>query len=280
MTARDRTVLGVIAMVGALVAFWFLAFAPKRDEATKVADNVEEVRGQLDQVRQAVAAGEAARKRHDEDQAIVARIGKAVPADDEVPALLVQLEKAAEASGVDFRVIKLEGSAAAGAPTVQPAPQAAAEAVQATEGEGGGDAAAPPAPNAVPAESVVAQLPPGATVGPAGFPTMPFSFTFHGTFRKLEKFLDRVRRFTTVKGEDIEVRGRLLTIDAVSLQAGPKGFPQLTAEIKATAYLQPPGEESAAASTAAAAAEKSATGTAPQGAPPVAPATVTPGVTP
>ena len=51
---------------------------------------------------------------------MVARLGKAVPADDDVRSLMVQINSAADRSGVDFRTISIGG---AGAPTAGPAPR-------------------------------------------------------------------------------------------------------------------------------------------------------------
>ena len=71
---------------------------------------------------------------------------------------------------------------------------------------------------------------------------MPFNFTFNGSFFKLEDFLRAIDRFTTVDGKQVTVRGRLLTVDGITLNASPTGFPKMTAKIKATAYLLPSGE--------------------------------------
>ena len=38
----------------------------------------------------------------------------------------------------------------------------------------------------------------------------------------------------------VSVSGRLLTLNAINLGAGPAGFPQISATINATAYLVPP----------------------------------------
>ena len=43
-------------------------------------------------------------------------------------------------------------------------------------------------------QAAAATLPPGATVGAAGFPTMPFTFVFNGRFFDMETFLARVNR--------------------------------------------------------------------------------------
>jgi hypothetical protein len=98
--------------------------------------------------------------------------------------------------------------------------------------------------------AVTTALPPGATVGAAGFPTMPFSFDFDGKFFPLQRFLRSLDDLTTVNGKSISVKGRLLTVDGVALKAGPKGFPDVSATVAVTAYLLPADEGLTAGATA------------------------------
>ncbi len=237
MTTRDRTVLMVVGLIALTAAFWFLALAPKRDEVTTLDGSIAAAQQELLVAQEGARTAQEAKDRYSADYAAVARLGKAVPADDDVPSLLVQLEAAADAAEVDFRTIRVEASGAAVPQVATPAASAAQ--VGAAE-QGGASGGAPVAAT----EAVAAVLPPGAAIGAAGFPTMPFSFEFQGKFKGLEKFLDKITAFTKLKGQTISVRGRLLTIDAVNLTAGPEGFPQMTASIKATAYLLPSDQAS------------------------------------
>jgi hypothetical protein len=74
---------------------------------------------------------------------------------------------------------------------------------------------------------------------------MPFTFQFTGSFFDMEKFLDEVHRFVRFDGKRIDVSGRLLSIDAFSLAAGTAGFPNIQANISATAYLLSPDDDTA-----------------------------------
>jgi hypothetical protein len=76
-------------------------------------------------------------------------------------------------------------------------------------------------------------------VGPAGFPAEQFTFAFQGNFFHLSDFLNRLQQFVTTKKNEISIRGRLLTVNAISLAASPQGFPPITATVSATAYLLP-----------------------------------------
>jgi hypothetical protein len=106
--------------------------------------------------------------------------------------------------------------------------------------------AAAPTPGSTDAtQAAAAVAPPGSAVGTAGFPTMPFTFKFEGDFFKMERLFSDVERFTSTipSGEDVEVRGRLVTVDGFALlQSRLYGFPRVTASVAATAYVLPPGE--------------------------------------
>ncbi|MCW2957904.1 MAG: hypothetical protein JWP18_707, partial [Solirubrobacterales bacterium] len=126
---------------------------------------------------------------------------------------------------------------------------------------------------AVPAaQTAFAGLPPGANVGPAGLPTMPFDFEFSGPFTRLEQLLRRIDAFTKTSGGRIKVNGRLMTIDSIALS----GFPEMKATIHATAFLLPADQgllngASSAGPAAAIPVAAPATGSAPGAAVPITP---------
>ncbi len=242
MTARDRTVVTVIAALVLVAVAWFLLLAPVRKDAKALDGKIAAAQGRLTAAQGVVTQGETAKAAYRADYAAVSRLGKAVPADDDVPSLVVQLESAADRSRVDFRSIEL---ATGGAAAAAAAPPAAAPAPTGTTGTTGPAAPAGPVPAT---QAAASTLPPGAVVGVAGFPTMPFDFAFTGSFFKLQDFLARLDRFTRVEGEDITVRGRLLTVDGFSLSPSAKGFPNMLASVHATAYLLPSDEGLAAGS--------------------------------
>jgi type II secretory pathway pseudopilin PulG len=229
VTARDRTVLIVVGLLATVAAFWMLALSPKRKDASDLGAQLTSAQQRLDTANAGAATAEAAKKRYNSDYATVARLGKAVPVEDDVPSLVYQLEHTAHDHHIDFRSIELVSSSSISTA----APTGAAAAVASANGT-------TPAPAG--AAAVTTALPPGATVGTAGFPTMPFSFDFNGSFFNMQKFLNSLDALTTVQGKSIDVRGRLLTVDGIDLKAGPKGFPDVTAKVAVTAYLLPADE--------------------------------------
>ena len=211
MTSRDRLVAVIVVAAVAIVGSWLLVIQPKRAQASKLGAQVSSAQSQLDAARSQVAQGEAAQSAFPANYTAVARLGEAVPADDNVPSLIYQLQHAASAANVDFRDVKLTP----------------------------GGAAAPAVSSPSAAQAATATLPPGATVGPAGFPTEPFSFTFQGNFFHLADFLGRLQRFVLAHNTHLSVSGRLMTLNAISLGPAQQGFPQITALISATTFLVP-----------------------------------------
>jgi len=248
VSARDRTVIAVVAVVVALGAAWLLVISPKRSELSKLKSQVSAQQAQLAQEQSAVQAGELARSQFAASYASLVKLGEAVPTDDNVPSLIYQIQAAANSTGVDFRALSVGSNSS------------------------GGSA---PAGSQTP-------LPPGVTVGPSGFPMEPFSFTFRGSFFRLADFFSRLQRFVTATSHGIAVRGRLLTLDSVTLSPQSSGFPQIEATVSATAYLlpaaqglaagaSPAGPAPAAAASSAAPAGSSATSASSASSSPAAP---------
>jgi Tfp pilus assembly protein PilO len=242
VTARDRIIIVVVLVAAALGGFWFVVLAPKRSEAADLKAQIQVASQKLADAQQQAALARQAKARYDTDYAQVAKLGKAVPKDDALPSLLYQLQSAAHTAKIDFMSLQAatdasQASSAGATVVTKPA----------TGSSTASDASAAPA-----TQSTAAGLPPGATVGSAGFPTMPFSFVFNGSFFDMEQFLSDVQRFVRVNGERVDARGRLLSIDGFALIAGPAGFPDVTANITATAFLQSPNDDTASAAPASA----------------------------
>lgn len=256
MTGRDRIVVLVVGAVALLAGFWFVVLSPKRAEVKAVDAQIATATQRLDAARASVTQAQQAKRDYDSDYAAVARLGKAVPVDDNVPSLVYQLQSVSHSAKVDFRSFKLNGTGA-GAPPPAPAQAAAATTPPASGSSSSSSSSSTttstttsttPAPAT---QLAAAAIPPGATVGPAGFPTMPFTFVFDGSYFDMEHMLRDIDRFITVNKDAVSVRGRLLGIDGFALVAGPAGFPNVTATLSATAYLLPADQGLTAGATPA-----------------------------
>jgi Tfp pilus assembly protein PilO len=229
MTRTNKILAAVVAVGLAVGAFYFFALAPKREEIAKLDTDVAAKEAELAQAQQTLAGYEQARKTYRSNYTTLARLGKAVPADDDVRSLMVQLQSAAERSGVDFEKIEL-GTSLAGANGSAPAPGG--------EQPTGGELAS--APGAVP-------------VAGGAMSAMPFSFTFNGGFFDLSSFMSRLEHFVTVNNERVNVTGRLLRLESVSLAPAQTGFPNMQAQIGAATYIVPSVEPVSSDAPAAAA---------------------------
>jgi hypothetical protein len=207
MSTRDRIMLGIVAVAAVVSAMWFLAVAPKRQEAAGLGAQVVQAQARLDAANARGATVEPARASYRKDYATVARLGKAVPPRADVASLVFQLEAAARAAKVDFRSVTVET-----APATAPAPASSKDAGAKATGTGAAPAAA----------SVDSQ---------------PFTFSFEGKFVGLRRLLAAIDRFSRVDGGTLSVSGRLLTVDSVVMTAGRGGLPNVKADITAKAYV-------------------------------------------
>jgi len=207
-------ILAVVAVVAMVGAYWFLLLSPKQEQAKALDTKIVAKQGELAAAEATLAEHEKARSAYRVNYSTVARLGKAVPADDDVRSLIVQVDGAAGSTKTDFRTISV--------------------------GAGSGTAPAAAAPGAAKA-GTPSTPPPGAqAVGSAGFAAMPFALTFRGDFFRLGDFFQRVDRFVTVRDRGLDVTGRLVLLNSIQLEPDPTaGFPKIKAQISATTYLVP-----------------------------------------
>jgi Tfp pilus assembly protein PilO len=221
VSRRNSMLIAVVAVVAAIGAYWMLVLSPKREEAVKLDGQITKQQSALATAEADVATYEAAQKHYKANYSMVARLGKAVPADDDVRSLLVQLEAAADRTGVDFRQIELGGTLAG------TQSQASSSSTTATPSPGTGDLAS--APGAIP-------------VAGGALSALPFNFTFTGGFFDLSTFFAKLEHFVTVNNQQLDATGRLLRLESVSITPGTAGFPAMQASIGAAAYIVPPVE--------------------------------------
>jgi len=248
VTKNKTLLIAVVAAAAATAAFWFLALAPKREEAASLEGQIATKKTEIETSQQTLAGYKVSKANYGKNYASVVRLGKAVPEDDDVRSLLVQLDAEAGGTHVDFRTVTIGGTSTANA---------------ADQDAAGATGAAPP-PGAV-------------SVGSAGFAAMPFTFSFRGSFENLSSFFARMERFVTLRNEQLNVTGRLLRLETLDLQVDQDGFPNIRAQIGANSYLVPETQGLTAGATAQGPAATPAATPAPAGgsAVPTTPATVT-----
>ena len=217
--SKNMTIVGMVVVAVLAFLFWKVILSPKREEASKLGQQIEQVEASLAQHEAEVTEGEEARGEFPVDYQKLVVLGKAVPGDDDTASLLVQVTHIADDAHVEFKNIKLETG---GGPAETPAPPASGEPVSATEAS-------------------ASLMPLGASVGSAGLGVMPYELTFKGDFFHIADFIKGLDSLVKTQNEQVAVDGRLLTIDGFALAAdSEKGFPDLDASFAITAYLTPP----------------------------------------
>ena len=261
ITDRDRKILLLLVPIALAAAYWFLLLSPKREEEAKVQDQLTQAQTERDTAEQRAAQLAGAKASFASDYAAVIYLGKAIPSNVDMPSLMVQLDRAARGTGIDFTSVKAGERVAAtpaasgstgttGTTPAQSAPGAATQNAQnavsqsnnstaASQGQAPADPANPAAPGSAPA--------PGAQTA---LDEVPLEFQFNGDFFALADFFHRMKRFVRVANEELIVRGRLMTINSFSFDSQDT-FPQLTASVQATVYLAPKAEGVAAGASPA-----------------------------
>jgi len=229
MTTRDRLVIIGILVLAVLAGGWMLGVSPEREKAAKLSAEVSAAQAQLTAAQQQLSEAQSDQTQYTSAYASIVKLGKAVPASQEVPSLVYELDQASNQKSVEFNSI-------------------------ATTATGGSSATSSSAATA-------------ALAG--GFAPMPFTFIFNGSFVDLYHLLSQVQGFTVQgTAGAVQVSGRLLTIQSANLEVpnggggeeeaakgkGAKKKPenaQLKGTITATAYVLPAGQGLTGGATAA-----------------------------
>jgi hypothetical protein len=245
MTTRDRLVLMTIVVLGVLAAGWLMEVSPERGKAATLDSQVSAAKAQLATAESQLAEAKGAQAQYGTAYASLVRLGQAVPADQQVPSLVYELDQASNGKSVEFNSITsgVSGSSSSPSPASSSSSSSAANAAAST-----------------------------------GFTQMPFTFIFEGTYVDLYHLLNQVQGFTVQSAAGaIHVSGRLLTIQGASLEQSNSGSEgaakpgaknpsakeseqsKLKGTITATAYVLPAGQGLTGGATSAGPAGASAT---------------------
>jgi len=276
VTKRDQYILMAVGIVGALAAFWLLALSPKRKEVSSLDKDLSSAKQSLTQSQQEKVQFAQAQVQFPALYASLGRLGKAVPANQDMPSLLVQLNHAAATANVDFRSVELKldlidklnsagasASAAAGA-----APAAGATGATGATGSSGSTGPTGSTATAGASTASTGAAPAGATTG-AGtglLQPLPFEYKFQGNFYALEDLVHNVSSLVRKRNREIAVSGRLVVIEGFTLKRGKVTVLAVTYMLPADQGLfagaTPAGPPGATAATPQAA-SASASGTTP-----------------
>jgi len=246
MKATDRSVLIGLVILGLLAAFWFLLLSPKREDAAALETQVDDLSAEVAAQEELAAAAEQAEADYGRNYQRLIVLGKAAPADGDMPSLLAQLTDLSERSHTEFASLTTEDSEAAALPAAAQTTtdQNAAEAAAGTEA-----APAVPVASAPATEASAATLPLGASVGPAGLGILPYSLAFSGEFFEIADLLEGIDANVGVDGTTAKVGGRLVTVNGFTLAPSGTGK-DLAVDLSITTYVLPDSQGLTAGATA------------------------------
>jgi Tfp pilus assembly protein PilO len=213
MTRRDRLVVIGVASAVVLAAVWFLLVVPERKQAATLNEQVATARQSLDAAQAKLSQARAAQSQYNPEYASIVRMGEAVPSSAQVPSLVYELDQLSNSKHVSFNSITNSSSTTS-----------SASAKSTTAGSSSGS-----------------------------FSQLPFTFTFSGSFFDLYNLFTRLDGLAmqTASGE-VQISGRLLTIQSVNLTASAEGASasstsksktaELNGTVTATAYTLPAGQ--------------------------------------
>jgi hypothetical protein len=224
MRERDRFLLAGVGVLVALAAVWMLAISPKLKDLSAAKKDVAKAQSDYATARQEAEQFAQARLQFPRSYTTMARLGKAVPANTDQESLVFQLNQAAEAASVRFGSLSLTQSSA-------PSSESGESTSQSSEDTVGSEPVVPA--NA----TATAGAPAGATTGDANLRVMHYELRFNGDFFRLEDLVRNVKRLAWTRGSDLQVSGRLLTVDSIKFDSEGKKV-----SMSVTAYLLPAGQ--------------------------------------
>jgi hypothetical protein len=253
VTQRDRYILIVVGIVAALAAYWLLALAPKRDHLNKLDKDLASANQTYAQAQQEKTQFQQAQVQFPTLYASLGRLGKAVPAQQDVPSLLVQLNHAAAQANVDFRSVELKLEAAD--QLASPSSSATSSSSPPTGATGASGATGPSGTASSSASTTTSTGSTGAA--PSALQPIPFELKFTGTFYKLEDLIHNVVHMVRERNKEVAISGRLVVIEGFSLT-------RHVVTILAATYMLPADQALFAGATPAG--PSAATGASPQSA--------------
>jgi len=197
----------VLGPLGILLIFYYFIYSPKQAEYQRLRVELEERRTQLERMEATARQLTRLREEYARLQAFIAEVEAKLPAEKELPSLLVQLERLTRSLG-----ISLDSVRPSQVQSSQPVPPPGA--------------AAPP-PGAVPAPGGGAPPAPGAAVVPA-YQRFPITLIVIGTYEQIVKLATELNAFPRM----VAIRNLAFT---------PKQIPTLIVNADIETYVLPRG---------------------------------------
>lgn len=217
-STSTQLIVAMLAIAALALVFWMMLLSPKREEANELGTKIDTVESSLAQHQAEVAEGERAREEFPVAYQRLVVLGKAVPTNDDIASLLVQINRLARGAGNNFSNITLSS-------------------------DGGGSTEGTSGAAASPTEAEASLLPLGSEIGPAGLGVMAYTVELEGNFFEVADFLEGLDALVRTREANVTVDGRLMTINSFTLEGDQElGFPALEGSVSVTTYLTPPDQ--------------------------------------
>src|SRR4051794_33792222 len=107
MRSNERMIFVGVAIVALVAAFYLLVLGPKRDKASELGSQIDQLNASISASEGQASYGEQARQEFPKYYGRMVVLGKAVPSEADTASLLVQLNSIAQRSRTEFRAIAL-----------------------------------------------------------------------------------------------------------------------------------------------------------------------------
>jgi Tfp pilus assembly protein PilO len=264
MKGSDKGIILGVVFALVLAGFYFKVLSPKREEASKLKEEVAKLNSEIDVQEQNAAYGEDARQHFPAYYGRMVVLGKAVPAQADTASLLVELNSISRGANVKFNGLELSQGSSASGSSAGATPTGSASSGTSTTPSASGTSTTPGTSGTSPAsssatptaaasattpatEASAASVPLGASVGPAGLHTLPYTLNFTGTFFDVANFFSGLDSLNDLRagGAMVAADGRLITVGGFSLSRVEElgaGSPLLNVGLAVTTYVAPSGE--------------------------------------
>ncbi|MBE0476014.1 MAG: type 4a pilus biogenesis protein PilO [Coriobacteriia bacterium] len=105
LSHRDQLLVIVVVVVLLAVAAVFLLILPQRKELARLSGEIRQAEAEITEARGLLSRRQEAKKEAVGTEAELLKLGNAVPESPELPSLIIELQDAANDSGLDFRRI-------------------------------------------------------------------------------------------------------------------------------------------------------------------------------
>jgi Tfp pilus assembly protein PilO len=105
MSRNIRLALAGVGLVVIIALGWFFLLSPIRADMDSTSTEIEDARAQLSTAQAKLAQAEVTRAEGKKNQARLIELAKMIPASDEMPSLIIQIQDLASQSGIAFMSI-------------------------------------------------------------------------------------------------------------------------------------------------------------------------------